>query len=97
MKHEKQVLPPGSWIEKAGCTNLPQDINFFPEIRADDAPAKAVCLDCEVMIDCLDYAVTNEIGHGIWGGMSDRERALNLKKLQKAATERALDKKYRRI
>lgn len=96
MAREKQVSPPGYWIENAGCANVPQDIDFFPESRSDETPAKAVCFSCEVMVDCLDYAVTNEIRHGIWGGMNERDRAKNIKQLQKAATERALNKKYRR-
>ena len=29
---------------------------------------------CPVRQPCLDYAVTNRIVHGVWGGLTERER-----------------------
>jgi WhiB family transcriptional regulator, redox-sensing transcriptional regulator len=50
--------------------------------------AKAICVTCPVMWECLDYAITNE-SHGIWGGMTDAERrkVTRHRKLLKAARE----------
>lgn len=33
-----------------------------------------VCQACPVQADCLDYAVRIGQRHGIWGGLSERER-----------------------
>jgi Transcription factor WhiB/Homeodomain-like domain len=29
---------------------------------------------CPLRQPCLDYAITNRITHGIWGGLTERER-----------------------
>lgn len=36
--------------------------------------AKLVCAQCPVSAECLDYALTHRIQHGIWGGKSEKER-----------------------
>jgi hypothetical protein len=33
-----------------------------------------VCAACPVRQPCLDYAITNRISDGIWGGLTERER-----------------------
>jgi hypothetical protein len=33
-----------------------------------------VCARCPVWQPCLDYVLSNRITHGIWGGLTDRER-----------------------
>ena len=35
--------------------------------------AKAVCFKCPVRLDCLEYAVRNDVA-GIWGGTTESER-----------------------
>ena len=47
---------------------------FFPEKGGSTRQAKAVCLMCPVREVCLEYALDNEERHGIWGGVSERER-----------------------
>jgi hypothetical protein len=50
---------------------------FFPTRGASDAKineAKAICAGCLVKAECLAYAMEWNIGHGIWGGTSERER-----------------------
>jgi WhiB family redox-sensing transcriptional regulator len=37
-------------------------------------PARRVCAACPVRQACLYYAITNRIVHGIWGGLTERER-----------------------
>lgn len=65
--------PAGDWTDAAACLGLDPDL-FFPERGEDVAPAKAVCAGCPVREDCLDYALDNGERHGIWGGLSERER-----------------------
>ena len=61
------------WIDQAQCHHVDPDL-FFPERGASVKEAKAVCDACPVQAQCLEYALRNKIEHGIWGGMSERER-----------------------
>ena len=47
---------------------------FFPERGESAEPARRVCAACPVRQPCLDYAISNRITHGIWGGLTERER-----------------------
>ncbi len=69
------------WQLRAACRG-PQSAVFFPPPRPErredkrrrEARAKAICGECGVQLDCLDYAVTIKEQHGIWGGLSENER-----------------------
>jgi WhiB family transcriptional regulator, redox-sensing transcriptional regulator len=61
------------WRELAACRGMNLDM-FFPERGESAEPARQVCARCPVREQCLDYAVSNGITGGIWGGMSERER-----------------------
>lgn len=72
------VVPAGDWVDQAACrgSNL---ATFFPPVgaRTTYVVAVAICRDCPVRLACLDYAVTNRIQFGVWGGLSvDRRRKL---------------------
>jgi WhiB family redox-sensing transcriptional regulator len=56
------------------CTRR-DDVEFFPAKGRRSAPAKVVCQQCGVQLRCLDYAITNEIADGVWGGLSPQERS----------------------
>ncbi len=45
-----------------------------PEREAREAKAKAVCAQCPVRAECLDWALTTQEPYGVWGGLSERER-----------------------
>ncbi|MCI5825458.1 MAG: WhiB family transcriptional regulator [Arcanobacterium sp.] len=62
-----------SWMEDALCAQTDPDI-FYPEKGGSTAPATSVCNNCSVRAECLEYAVSNDIRHGIWGGTSDNDR-----------------------
>ena len=76
------------WRELAACRGA--DLNlFFPERGESAEAARRVCAACPVREPCLDYAITNRITHGIWGGLSERERrALQSRWLRTTRRER---------
>jgi WhiB family redox-sensing transcriptional regulator len=61
------------WRKLAACRGTDLEV-FFPERGESAEPARQVCAACPVRQPCLDYAITNRITHGIWGGLTERER-----------------------
>ena len=62
-----------AWMRHANCRGCDPEL-FFP-VRGDRInEACEVCAGCVVRIPCLDYAMVNNMQHGIWGGYSTRER-----------------------
>jgi WhiB family transcriptional regulator, redox-sensing transcriptional regulator len=61
------------WRELAACRGAELDL-FFPGRGESAGPARQICARCPVRQPCLDYAITNRITHGIWGGLTERER-----------------------
>ena len=61
------------WGAVANCNGFDPDL-FFPERGASSEEAKAVCRGCVVREPCLEYALQSGEKHGIWGGMSERQR-----------------------
>ncbi|WP_432113898.1 WhiB family transcriptional regulator [Streptomyces sp. S1] len=67
-----------SWSERAACRTADPD-----ELFADGAAqkqAKALCSACPVRTECLAHALDRRIEHGVWGGMTDRERRALLRR-----------------
>lgn len=75
---------PEAWRLEAKCFGEDPELWFPPRDKDLYKPiadkAKAICLGkgsgqgCPVRIDCLLYAEANNEQHGIWGGLSHRER-----------------------
>ena len=63
----------GHWQSRANCLGEDPDL-FFPERGVNQAEAKAICKECVVKVECLDYALENGEKFGIWGGESERSR-----------------------
>ena len=61
------------WQESALCRGEDADL-FFPERGSPGDSAKRVCVNCNVRLDCLEYALANSERYGIWGGLTERER-----------------------
>ena len=61
------------WRELAACRGADLDL-FFPGRGESAGPARQVCAACPVRQPCLDYAISNRITHGIWGGLTELER-----------------------
>lgn len=62
-----------SWQDYGNCRGADSDL-FFPDRGASTRRAKQICAECEVRIECLNYAIDNGEKFGIWGGLSERER-----------------------
>jgi WhiB family redox-sensing transcriptional regulator len=62
-----------AWQDEANCKGSDADL-FFPERGASTRVAKAICRECRVREQCLDFAVTVKAKFGIWGGMNERNR-----------------------
>lgn len=68
------------WQKNALCIYTDPDI-FFPEKGIPILKeVKNLCARCPVKDQCLDYALSSDERHGIWGGTSERERKFLLKK-----------------
>jgi WhiB family redox-sensing transcriptional regulator len=46
-------------------------VSFFPADSESSAPAIAICEQCPVSSECLDYAIRHRIQHGVWGGVDE--------------------------
>jgi WhiB family redox-sensing transcriptional regulator len=70
-----------TWRSYAECRGE-SAVHFFPPNHFERKPekdmregaARALCRRCRVQEECLDYALTTEEPHGIWGGMNELER-----------------------
>jgi WhiB family redox-sensing transcriptional regulator len=62
-----------SWMLQARCRDATSN-QFFPSDGVGVERARRVCADCPVKAECLEYALTYRIDHGVWGGCSERER-----------------------
>ena len=66
------------WRHRAACRTKDPEL-FFPV--GTDGPAllqtweaKAVCMECPVASDCLEWAMDTGQDSGVWGGMDEYER-----------------------
>lgn len=72
------IVRDNQWRTFAACLDVPDPEIFFWPDTVDKA--KAYCLDCPVIDRCLSYAESLDsqgviIGaHGIWGGLTEKER-----------------------
>lgn len=76
---------PEGWRHRAKCRNAENPELWFPprdktKYKQIADQAKAICFgrdgapECPVRVECLLYAEGNDEQHGIWGGLSHRER-----------------------
>ncbi len=69
----------GNWRGRGACVSADPDL-FFPisssgASRPQEERAKAVCAQCTVRAECLDYALASRQVHGVWGGLGEAELA----------------------
>ena len=69
------------WQEAAACRPYENTVFFGEdgeselERQARESEAKAICRTCPVQEPCLEFAMETNQKYGIWGGLSDKERA----------------------
>ena len=71
-------IQPDAWRARAACRDTDPDLFFpvgttGPAIEQIDA-AKAVCGECDVNEQCLEFALATNQDSGVWGGTSEEER-----------------------
>lgn len=72
------LSPDEHWTDHAICRGADPDL-FFPigyagPLAAQAAAAKAICANCPVTAQCLDWALRAGEPDGIWGGTTPEER-----------------------
>ena len=78
-----------TWREQAECRGAADPDLWFPLGNTGPAllqieDAKAVCRRCDVVDQCLQWALESGQDAGVWGGMSeDERRALKRRKARK--------------
>ena len=83
---DDRVLEP-TWRVDAQCRER-NAVHFFApphferreEKRSREGAARALCGSCKVQAECLDYSLTVQEPHGIWGGLNELERKRLLRK-----------------
>lgn len=73
-----------SWFDDAPCKGLANI--FYPTSDSDKAatPAKAICEKCKFIEICLKFSIENKEDHGIWGGLTARERRAYVRRVKRA-------------
>lgn len=61
------------WMAQGNCADHDPS-TFFPSDGVGVDVARRICETCPVKSACLEYALSNRIDHGVWGGTSERER-----------------------
>ena len=96
--------PEYSWRYEARCSGQDTDIWYPPRDKAQykiiATQAKSSCLGetgknpCPVKNECLWDAVSRDEPHGIWGGLSHRERNALIRKWSKTYKKKMTLKEF---
>ena len=84
-----------NWRSSAACLSADPDL-FFPisstgPAERQIARAKVICAGCPVRVQCLDFALTHDQTHGIWGGTTAEDRQRDRRRRRRrAAAKRAV-------
>ncbi len=67
-----------SWRDASICRDLDPSV-FFPVgvtgVAIEQiARAKAICAECPVRTECLDFTIATKQDFGVWGGYDEEER-----------------------
>lgn len=62
----------GAWAMSANCRSVDPDRLFVS--GAAQREARSICRRCPVRTPCLAQALDENLEHGVWGGMTERER-----------------------
>lgn len=77
-----------NWMDNGLCVTVDAALmpRFFPRQGQPTKPAKQICAGCAVREQCAEYALTNTIRFGVWGGMSEKERRQERRRRAAAGT-----------
>lgn len=76
----KEEIGKTEWMQHAECKGQDAKI-FFPSPDRRQFSHHRFCDLCPVRVECLDYAIDNDVTHGIWGGLTiEKIRYLQFKK-----------------
>jgi len=96
MRTPAQVFLAGEtpWRGSASCRREnatvffpPPHFEMKPEKDEREDKARAVCRSCPVRQACLDYSLSVQEPHGIWGGLNELERRRLIR--QRGLTQRS--------
>ena len=78
------VMDLWEWQYQGACRDVDDTLFFHPEGERGSArrrraeAAKAICAACPVLMECREAALRVREPYGVWGGMSEEERAATL-------------------
>lgn len=87
---DPQRQPDDDWLERGACRGANPALFFAADResplqrRVRESAAKAICAHCPVRAACRAYAVQTGELYGIWGGTTERERALTQQRASRA-------------
>ena len=82
------LAAPPAWMKEALCAQVDPAL-WFPEKGGSNKTARAICQQCPVRAECLEYSLSLEDNPwGIWGGTSMRDR-YELRRARRHAQEEA--------
>lgn len=73
-----------NWRDFARCRGIDPEV-FYQSSDDDAVEAKAICALCPVREACLEHALTRREKHGVWGGLTERERRRVLRRRRRSA------------
>ncbi|MFF8467940.1 WhiB family transcriptional regulator [Streptomyces griseus] len=83
------------WRDAALCRSHPDPEMWFPKgtdavSMADEQEAKETCRHCPVMETCRQWALETRQDHGVWGGLSERDRYNLRRRARSRSTDPAI-------
>ena len=75
-----EIIGALDWQVHGACRGMSVDLFYNADNergarkRQRDATAKAVCANCPVIKECLDWALSVGEPYGVWGGLTVAER-----------------------
>lgn len=81
-------------VGETACSNFPEAF-FSKSTHYEHGDwAKRMCSECPVLVECLTFALKHP-QHGIWGGLTERERADMVRANRRPAHQRYVEPRGR--
>ena len=82
------IVTTTTWRDHAECRGVDPGI-FHPDDEDENEfaaeAAKAICGECPVREPCLEHAISVREKHGVWGGLTARERRRLIRRRRRSA------------